>query len=199
MYAFLNLLVTSVDSLMFGFVITVVLMAITYGVLKMLSRDIVRSVPFYVTSVFLFFLLLYHTTVLVGATKMKGTLDGVSIYLSQITQHDNHTIDAAESQVLMDKIVAEYPALGSFVNIADFSGHSLQEVSQVYVDNFNSVLNGVIFKKILWIVVCLAIAVFIAMLSEKRKMRDTSATRHVRTERRRPSRSDQRTSRRRRY
>lgn len=199
MYAFLNLLVTSVDSLMFGFVITVVLMAITYGVLKMLSRDIVRSVPFYVTGVFLFLLLLYHTTVLVGATKMKGTLDGVSIYLSQITQHDNHTIDAAESQVLMDKIVAEYPALGSFVNIADFSGHSLQEVSQVYVDNFNSVLNGVIFKKILWIVVCLAIAVFIAMLSEKRKMRDTSAARHVRTERRRPSRSDQRTSRRRRY
>jgi len=144
-------------------------MAILYGGLKAISSGIVRSVPFYVTGVILAILLIIQCTLLVGAVKAKGFAEPVQILLNQQFEGQQGIIGAKDSQAILDSIIDNFPIIGTYIDVADFSGHDISEMGQLMYDTMTDYLNTYIWHRVLWIIGIIVVASVIAVCFEKKE------------------------------
>ena len=54
---------------------------------KEYNKNIVRTIPFFITGVVLAVLLTIQSSLLIGAVKAKGMVDAAEIYITQLTEN----------------------------------------------------------------------------------------------------------------
>ena len=171
---FFSLISTAFSSVFYGIVVTAVIMAILYAVLKSLSKGIVQSVPFYVTGVVLAILLIVQCSLMIGAIQAKDAVDSAEIYLNQLLEDKYGTISAQDSQRVLDAVTNEYPIIGTFFGVADFSGHDVSDLAKSMHETMIDHLNSYIWHRVWWILGIIVVACVIAVCFEKKGSNRTS-------------------------
>lgn len=186
MVTFFSLLTTAFSCIFYGVITTAVIMSILYFVLKSLSKGIVQSFPFYITGLILAFLLICNLSVLIGAFQVKSTTEAMELSLRQLTENTSGIVNAKESQAVFDYLVDEYPLLGNYLQIADFSGNDISNLAMVIPEVVRKEMNHVIWSKFLWSLGYIVVACFIAILFEQgQRQRKGVTTRRSRVSNRR--------------
>lgn len=165
---FLSLLDTTFTSILNGIVITAAIMAILYFILKSLSRNMVRTPIFFVTGIVVALLLIVQISLMVGAIQAKGATDSAKIYLTQMLENSSGTVNAQESQAVMDKLTESYPIIGVYLNLADFSGHDVSELAESMYETMNSYLSSYIWHRFFWSLGIIIVGCLIVMMFDKR-------------------------------
>ena len=171
---FFSLLSTAASSIFYGIVVTAIILAILYAVLKSLSKGIVQSIPFYVTGVVLAILLIVQCSLMIGAIQAKDAVDSAEIYLNQLLEDKYGTISAQDSQKVMDAITENFPIIGNFIDIADFSGHDISDLPEVMHESMINFLSSYIWHRVWWILGIIVVACVIAVCFEKKGGNRTS-------------------------
>lgn len=177
---FFSLLSTAASSFFYGIVVTAVIMAVLYAVLRSLSRGIVQTPVFYITGVILAILLIIQFSMMIGAMQAKDAADSAKIYISQLVEGYNGTVSAQDSQKVMDAVTERFPVVGSFLNIADFSGHDISELPETMHETMTNYLSSYIWHRVWWILGIIVVTIFIVLLFDKP---GSTQTRRVLTDR----------------
>lgn len=183
---FSSLISTAFSCILYGVIVTAVIMAILYAVLKSLSKSIVRTPVFYVTGVLLAILLMVQCSLMIGAMQAKDATDAAELYMNQLLENTSGTVGANDSQRVLDAVTEQFPIIGSFIDLADFSGHEMSNLASTMHDSMNSYLSSYIWHRVWWILGIIVVACILVMLFDKPNAvgrRDTLTSRH---ERRRP-------------
>lgn len=169
---FFSLIGTAFSSILYGVIVTAVIMALLYVVLKAISRGIVQTPVFYVTGVVLAILLIVQTSMMIGAIQAKDAANSAQIYMEQLLEDSYGTVDARDSQKVMDAVTDEFPIIGNFVDIANFSGHEVSELPEVMYTAMVDHLSSFIWHRVWWILGIIVVAVLVVMLYEHRTIQD---------------------------
>lgn len=167
MNTFFYLISEGFSCLIYGLLITVFIMATLYFVLKTMSEGAVRSVAFYITGPIWGILLLANMTILSGAFMVKSETESMRLWLSQQLDGVYGIVDMQSSQQVGDLLNKEFPLSGCFLNLFDFSGHTMDELPQVFYEVMNEEMTDVIWSRLLWSVGIIAAAVLIALYFDK--------------------------------
>lgn len=167
MTTFFSLITTAISSIVYGVIITAVIMAILYGVLKSISKSVTQTPIFYLTGVFLAILLIVQFSLMMGAIQAKDAVDSAEVYLHQMLENDHRTVSANDSQRIYDVVREEYPIIGSFWGLADYSGHEASELPEVMHGVMSDYLTSYVWNRILWILGIIIVACFLVMLFDK--------------------------------
>lgn len=160
---FFSLISTALSSIFYGIIVTAVIMAILYVVLKALSRGIVQTPIFFITGVVLAILLVIQTSLMIGAMQAKDAADSAEIYLSQLLEDSYGAVGAQDSQRILDKITEEFPIIGSYFGLANFSGHDASELAESMHETMIDYLNSYIWHRVWWILGIITIACVIVI------------------------------------
>lgn len=167
MGTFFSLLIESFSCLFYGFIVTAFIMATLYFILKNISKGIVRSVPFYISGVILFFLLLINMSITIGAFAIKKQTEAMRLWLSQHLNTVDGIADIQSSQAVGNSLNEAFPMLGCFLNLFDFSGYTMNELPQAFYEVINAEMNSIIWSKILWSLAFCIAAVLVSLYFEK--------------------------------
>lgn len=167
MATFFSLLSTGVSCVFYGIIATAAIMAILYFVLKSLSQGIVKSIPFYITGVILAFLLTCNLSIVIGAFQVKETTEAMEVSLRQLSETVSGVVNANESQEIFDFLVDQYPLLGNYLQLADFSGNNVTDLVFAMPQEVRSEMNDVIWSNLLWALVYIVIACLVVMIFDK--------------------------------
>lgn len=160
---FFSLITTAFSSIFYGIIVTAVIMALLYVILKGLSKGIVQTPVFFVTGVVLAILLIVQTSLMIGAIQAKDAVDSAEIYLNQLLENSYGTIGAQDSQRVLDAVTNEFPIIGSFFGVADFSGHDASDLAESMHETMIDNLNSYIWHRVWWILGIIAIACVIVI------------------------------------
>lgn len=174
---FFSLISTALSSIFYGIIVTAVIMAILYVILKALSRGIVQTPIFFITGVVLAILLVIQTSLMIGAMQAKDAADSAEIYLSQLLEGSYGTVGAQDSQRILDKITEEFPIIGSYFGLANFSGHDASELAESMHETMISYLNSYIWHRVWWILGFIFVACLVVVLFENSKQNNHNYTR----------------------
>ena len=165
---FFSLVSTAFSSVFYGIIVTAVIMAILYVVLKSISRVIVQTPVFYITGVVLAILLVTQTSLMIGAMQAKDAADAAELYMNQLLENSFGTVGAQDSQRVLDMVTEEFPIIGTYFGIADFSGHDVSNLASSMHDTMTEHLNTYIWHRVWWILGIIVVACVIVMLFDKR-------------------------------
>lgn len=154
----------------YGVIVTAVIMALLYVILKSLSKSIVQTPVFYITGVVMAVLLVIHTSLLIGAIQAKDAADSAELYLHQLLEDTYGTVGAQDSQFVLDKVTDEFPVIGTYLDIADFSGHDASELAEAMHETMVEYLSSYIWHRVWWILGIIVIACLVVMLFDKRSL-----------------------------
>lgn len=171
---FFSLLTTAFSSIFYGVIVTAVVMAILYAVLKALSKEIVQTPVFFVTGVVLAILLIVQFSLMIGAIQAKDAADSAEIYLNQLLEDNIGTIGARDSQRVLDAVTDEFPILGTYFGVANFSGHETSKLPESMHSTMISILNSYIWQRVWWIIGIIIVACIIAVCFEKKEYKDSN-------------------------
>lgn len=171
MAIFFSLFATALSSIFYGTITTAVIMAVLYFLLKLLSAGIVKSIQFYIIGIVLAILLIVDLTVLIGAFQVKDITESMEVSLRQLTENKHGTVNANESQIVFDYLIEEYPMLGSYLQLADFNGNNVSELSTAIPYVIRKELNNIIIENIFWVIGYIIEACILAVLFEKNHSR----------------------------
>ena len=165
---FFSLISTAFSSVFYGIIVTAVIMAILYVVLKGISKSIVQTPVFLITGVVLAILLVIQTSLMIGAIQAKDAADSAEIYLNQLLEDNIGTVGARDSQRVLDAVTDEFPILGTYFGVANFSGHEISELPESMHSTMISILNGYIWHRVWWILGIIVVACVIVELFDKK-------------------------------
>ena len=162
---FFSLLTTAFSSVFYGIVVTAVIMALLYVILKAISRSIVQTPVFLITGVVLAVLLVIQCSLMIGAMQAKDAADSAEIYMSQMLENSYGTVSAQDSQRVLDAVNNEFPLIGNYIGIVDFSGNDVADLPSAMHDKMIEFLNSYIWHRVWWIlgisfVACIVVALF---------------------------------------
>lgn len=169
---FFSLFSTAISSVFYGIIATAVVMTILFALLKAISKGIVQTPAFFVTGIILAVLLIVQFSLLIGAVQAKDATNSAGIYLTQLLENQNGTVTAQNSQQIMDAVTDHFPVIGSYLNLADFSGYDVSELPDVMYSTMIEYLNSYIWHRVWWILGFIIVACFIVALFENNKTTD---------------------------
>lgn len=186
----------AIGCVFYGLLSAVVLMAVLYGLLKLLSEGIVKSPQFYIAGVILFPLLAFQFALLIGAVQVRGQADVVEMVVNQIVEGMSGTLGHNDSQQLMDSLAEQMPLLGVFIDTADFSGETYDTIGASAASTMREYLGWYAFRRLMWILGSAFVACLIAMMydkgpgkgSDRRSSRSREASARSARDERRPRR-----------
>lgn len=167
---FFSLITIAFSSVFYGAIITAVVMAILYVVLKSVSKGMVRTPVFFITGVILAILLVVHFSLIVGAIQAKDAVDAAEIYLSQLLEGMSSIVGAQDSQQIMDAVTDKFPLIGVFVNMADFSGHDVADLPDAMHRAMTEYLTSYIWHRVWWSLGFIVVACLIVMLFDRKAL-----------------------------
>lgn len=164
---FYSLFTTAFSSIFYGVIVTVVIMALIYVLLKSLSKGIVQTPVFFVTGVVLAILLTIQFSLMIGAIQAKDAVDSAEIYLNQLLENAYGTVGAQDSQKILDAVTEEYPIIGSYIGVANFSGNDVTQLSEAMHETMISFLNSYIWHRVWWILGLISVGCLIAIIYDR--------------------------------
>jgi len=164
---FFSLITTAFSSIFYGIIVTAVIMAILYVVLKSLSKSIVQTPVFFITGVVLSILLIVQASLMIGAIQAKDAADSAEIYLNQLLENSYGTVGAQDSQRVLDAVTNKYPIIGTFFGVADFSGHDASDLAESMHETMIDFLDSYIWHRVWWMLGIIVMACFVVMLFDK--------------------------------
>lgn len=171
MALFFFLLTTAFSCIFYGGILTAVIMAVLYFFLKTIGQGIVRSISFYLIGVVLAFQLICNFSVMIGAFQVKGATASMELSLKQMTENMSGLVNTNESQEVFNYLLEEYPLLGCYLQLADFSGNDVTELATVIPEVIREEMNSIIGSKLLWSLGYIVVACVLAVLFEKKVYR----------------------------
>ena len=165
---FYSLFTTAFSSIFYGVIVTAVIMALLYVLLKTLSEGIVKTPVFFVTGVVLAILLIIQSSLMIGAIHAKDAVDSAEIYLNQLLENSYGTVGAQDSQKILDAVTEEYPIIGSYIGVANFSGNDVTNLAESMHETMISYLNSYIWNRVWWILGMIVVACLVVMMFDKR-------------------------------
>lgn len=155
---FLNLLSTAFSAIFYGFIAMLVVMVLYYVIFKAIDKDVVHSKAFFGVGAVLSILLFLQFSLLIGAAQAKSEVDPAEIYLSQLTENAVGTLGINDSQEILNSVITEYPLIGTYIGVCDFSGQSIENIPTVMADTMRSYLSTYIWHRVWWILGFIATA-----------------------------------------
>lgn len=159
-----NLFQTGASCILYGLLVTATLMAIMYFFLKEYNKNIVRTIPFFITGVVLAVLLTIQSSLLIGAVKAKGMIDSAEIYITQLTENEYGTISTNESQWVLDKVGEEFPIIRTYCGICDFGGNDYSQLPERMAETMRSYLSSFIWHRVWWMLGMIVVALFVVLI-----------------------------------
>lgn len=182
------------STVVYGLLATAALMAMLYFVLHEINRNAVRNIPFFITGIVLFPLLLTQFTLFFGALEAKSLIDAIEIFVSQSLESLHVTptdvITGEDSQEMLNLIIQQYPILGVFVDTCTFTGTQYSELAQTIGETIRDYLNSYMWRRIFWALGFVVVATAIAILVPSAGYKDTTNRASSRKERYTPRRRD---------
>ena len=114
-------------------------------------------------------LLIIQFSLMIGAIQAKDAADSAEVYLSQLLENSHETVSSQDSQQILDVVTSEFPVLGSYFGIANFSGHNTSELSAVMHETMLSYLHSYIWHRVWWILGIIIVACIIAVCFEEKE------------------------------
>ena len=164
---FFSLITTAFSSVFYGLIVTAAIMAILYVVLKSISKSIAQSPMFLITGVVLAILLVIQTSLMIGAMQAKDAADSAELYLNQLLENSYGTVGARDSQHVLDAVINEYPVIGTYLGVADFSGNDVSNLASSMHTTMIDYLNSYIWHRVWWILGIIVVACVVVMLFDK--------------------------------
>lgn len=184
---FFTLISTAFSSIFYGVIITVVIMAILYALLRAISKGIVQSIPFYITGVVMAILLIIQLSLMIGAIQAKSAADSAEIYTSQLLENASGVVGAQDSQRVLETIREEFPIIGAYIGVADFSGTNVSDLAESMHNTIVDYLNTYIWHRVWWTLGILVVACVVVVMFGKPATEMGTARRSNRSERQRVS------------
>lgn len=182
------------STVIYGLLATAALMAILYFVLHEINHNAVRNIPFFITGIVLFPLLLTQFTLLFGAMETKSLVDSIEIFVSRSLESLHVTPTAAitgeDSQEMLNLIIQQFPILGVFADTCTFTGTQYSELAQTIGETLRDYLNSYMWRRIFWTLGFVVVATTIAILVPSAGYKDTVNRTSSRKERYTPRRSE---------
>ncbi len=182
------------STVVYGLLATAAIMAMLYFILHEISRKAVRNIPFFITGIVLFPLLLTQFTLFFGAIEAKSLVDAIEIFVSQSLESMHVTptdmINGEDSQEMLHLIIQQYPILGVFVDTCTFSGTQYSDLAQTIGETLRDYLNSYMWRRIFWIIGFVVVATAIAILVPSAGYKDAVSRTSSRRERYSPRRSE---------
>lgn len=164
---FFSLFSTALSSVFYGIIITAAIMALLYAVIRALSKTITSLPIFYITGIVMGILLVIQLSLMIGAFQAKDAADSAEIYLHQLLENSSGTVGAQDSQRILDAVTDEYPIIGTYLGVADFSGHNISDLAASMHSTIIEYLDSYIWHRIGWTLGIIFVGVILVMLFDK--------------------------------
>ena len=152
MGALFNILAHSIGSLFIGLLITFVGVSLMFFIIKSWRRGALFSPLSFVVGAVLFCLLAFQSVLFCGAVTIKSYSDDVERAINGMVEGipDGVAFSQADSQQLLDSISREWPLVGYYVNLADFSGHTPATIASAMADELRAFMNRFMLRRLGW-------------------------------------------------
>ena len=177
---FFSLISSAFSSVFYGIIVTAAIMAILYALLRSLSSTMVHTPLFYLSGPVLAILLVVQASLMIGAMQAKDAADAAEIYMNQLLENAYGTVGAQDSQRVLDMVTEKFPVIGTYLNIADFSGHDASNLASSMHDTMTDYLSSYIWHRVWWMLGIIIVACFVVMLFDKRNPTSGKPLRHAR-------------------
>jgi len=173
---FFSLLSTAASSIFYGIVVTAVVMAVLYAVLRSLSRGVVQTPVFYITGVILAILLVVQASLMIGAMQAKEAIDDAEAYLAQLIDDKQTVIGTESGQQAIDAVKEQFPIIGHYIDSADFSGLTISELPAAVHKTMTDSLSSFIWHRVWWILGSSVVACIVVILFQRGGSRSDMAS-----------------------
>lgn len=168
---FFHLFSIALESFYYGVLLAAVTMIIMYFILQMISKTCVKTLPFYISGVFLAILLIIQDTCLVAEFKALGLVDSAEILIQQNIGAYSGPMNLQDTQAVLDIVTANIPIIGAFANITNIEVENAQELARVMSEAMRDKLVACIWESIGWCAAFITVAVLITFFADKGKGR----------------------------
>ena len=138
------------SSILWGILVSALLMGVLLFVLVLLSPGSVRTTIFYITGVILFPLLTFQTTLLVGAYKASGYVQDARTYLVRVAESASDGVEAVCDTDFVESAGSQFPMLQPFLKDVTALTDNGQETVQGFTDELQSAIDSYILRRYLW-------------------------------------------------
>ena len=171
---FFSLITTAISCVFYGILVTVVIMAALYFILRAIGREIVQTPAFYIAGVVLAILLLIQTSLAIGAIKAKETADAAKQYVCEMMESYQGIVNTDESHEVIDAVKDEFPLVDKFVDLTAFYGKNVADLPNTIHSNITDYLNTFIWHRVWWIMGIIIAACMVCVLIGKRNRTSNS-------------------------
>lgn len=146
-------------------------MALLYCVLFAIGKQYVNGIPFYVSGVMLFMMLLYQNFLTIGALYSKELIDDFhdkAVSMVHVAQSGISQVE--DCQASIDEITSEFPLLVPFINTANDNVADMREWVETTTDGLRSSIRWFIVRRFIWSSVFILLAMVTILLFGKSNM-----------------------------
>ncbi len=170
---FSSLIGTAFSCVIYGILITALIMGVLLALLLAINKDIFHSVVFYIVGILLALLLTFQFTLMMGAVEGQDAVDSAYDYICELVESKSGTIGVGESQEMLESITEEYPLIGLFVSKTDFMMVDSEELPDVFQETMTGFLDSYFWHRVWWslgfIVIACLIVVFLPRSTKTRQ------------------------------
>lgn len=152
MGALVNILLYSIGSLFTGLILTILGIVMMFVLIRLWWRDSTFTMKSFLVGFVLFFFLSFQSILICGALTIKSYAQDANCYIRQCVEFyapEKH-FTQEESQLILNRVIEEWPLVGYYVNMADFQGHTPATIANAFTDELCSFMNGFILRRVGW-------------------------------------------------
>ena len=164
MWGLFELLKFSFSSIVWGILITTICVGLFFFLIRGWYRNATFTPINYIIGFFLFLLLAFQCTMIVGAIKIINISPFYETQIQQLVSTyfpPSQEVTRQESEQVINWLVTEYPILQHYFDSGEFTGYTAQQLPAVMGAEIRSFLRFYIVRRLLW---CLAFVIVGAIL-----------------------------------
>lgn len=164
MWGLFELLKFSFSSIVWGILITTICVGLFFFLIRGWYRNATFTPISYIIGFFLFLLLAFQCTMIVGAIKIINISPFYEMQIQQLVSTylpPSQEVTRQESEQVINWLVTEYPILQHYFDSGEFTGYTAQQLPAVMGAEIRSFLRFYIVRRSLW---CLAFVIVGAIL-----------------------------------
>lgn len=158
---FSSLIGAASSCIIYGILITTLIMCVLFALLFVINKDIIHSVVFYIVGGLLALFLTFQFTLMTGAVEAQDAVDSAYDYICELVESKSGTIGIGESQEMLESITEEHPLIGLFVSKTDFMMVDSEELPDVFQETMTGFLDSYFWHRVWWSIGFIVIACLI--------------------------------------
>lgn len=164
MWGLFELLKLSFSSIIWGILITVICLILFFFFIRGWYKNAIFTPISYVIGFFLFLLLAFQCTMIVGAIKIINITPYYETQIQQLISSyfpPSQEVTRQESKQIIDWLITKYPILQYYFNSGEFTDDTAQQLPMEVGEEIRSFLRFYIMRRLLW---CLGFVIAGAVL-----------------------------------